>query len=287
MEAKAKPNPKGVFRKIYVCIWNDKKFCELTDRGKLVFLFILTHPGMTSLGAMRATMGGLASELGWTEKAFGEAFGEALAKGMVKHDDKAHFVSAPHFLNYNRPESPNVVKSWVKCLPFIPECQLKVQLLQDVKAFAEGLPEAFAEGFAIAFREAFPKGMPNQEQEQEQEQNIPPTPKGGDASPPEEDEEKIPETLDTPEFRLAWNDWIADKKDRKEKLTPRARKMQLERLGKFDVPTAIAMIQQSITNAWKGIFELKADRGGNGQGVHDPGEERDWTGTKLKDRFMA
>jgi hypothetical protein len=94
----------------------------------------------------------------------------------------------------------------------------------------------------------------------------PPTPKGGDVLPPE-DPEKIPEAIDTPEFRIAWNDWIADKKDRKERLTPRARKMQLERLGKFDAPTAIAMIQQSITNAWKGIFELKTDRGGNGQGV--------------------
>lgn len=145
------------YRKVDPRIWNDEKFRLLSDNAKLVFFFLLTHPHMTALGAMRASIPGLAAELGWIIEAFREAFGEALSKGMVKHDVKASFVWLPHFLRYNGPESPNVIKSWSASLDLLPECTQKHELLCAVKAFAEALPEAFA------------KSMPNQEQEQEQE----------------------------------------------------------------------------------------------------------------------
>ena len=150
----------GKYRKIDPRIWNDEKFRQLSDRGKLSFLLILTHPHMTSLGAMRSTPRGLAAELGWTEKAFREAFRETLAKGLVEYDESACFVGLPRFLKYNGPESPNVVKSWLSALDLIPECGLKVALMQRVKAFAEALPKAFAEALPKAFR----KSMANQEQ---------------------------------------------------------------------------------------------------------------------------
>jgi hypothetical protein len=53
------------YRKVDTRIWNDAQFCGLSDDGKLVFLLLLTHPNMTSLGAMRATLAGLAEEIGW------------------------------------------------------------------------------------------------------------------------------------------------------------------------------------------------------------------------------
>jgi len=54
---------------------------------------LLTHPHMTAVGAMRATIQGLAAEIGWSEKAFREAFGEGLKKGMVKVDFEASFLA--------------------------------------------------------------------------------------------------------------------------------------------------------------------------------------------------
>ena len=46
----------GKYRKVDPKIWNDEKFRELSDSAKLLFLFLLTHPHMTPLGAMRATV---------------------------------------------------------------------------------------------------------------------------------------------------------------------------------------------------------------------------------------
>jgi len=154
------------YRKVDPRIWNDEKFRRLSDQAKLLFFFLLTHPHMTALGAMRASIPGLAAELQWNLRAFAKGFREVLSKGLAKHDVEASFLWIPNFLKYNPPESPNVVKSWSLSADLLPECSLKEQLLQAVKDLTEGLGEAFGE----ALPKAFAKAMPNQEQEQEPEQ---------------------------------------------------------------------------------------------------------------------
>ena len=239
------------YRKIDVRIWNDAKFSTMSDNGKLAFLFVLTHPHMTSLGAMRATIPGMAAELGWKPEAFREAFREALTKGLAKHDEKASFVWLPNFLKYNAPESPNVVKSWEKSLELIPECDMYFELLQQVKAFTEALPKGFVE----ALPEDFRKSMPNPEPEQEQE--------------PEQEEKKkraslsieniiIPDALDFPEFIQAWGDWIRHRIEIRHPLKPTQAEKQLKHFAQWGVVRSIAAIEHTITMGWQGIREPDA-----------------------------
>lgn len=157
------------YRKVDPRIWNDEKFRALGDREKLVFFFLLTHPHMTALGAMRATLPGLAAELGWDFLAFREAFQQVMAKGMAKHDEKASLIWLPRFIKYNQPESPNVVKAWIGALDLLPECDLLTRVIACSSEFARTMNKGFAE----ALPEAFAKTMPIQEQEQEQEQLTP------------------------------------------------------------------------------------------------------------------
>lgn len=159
------------YRKIDTRIWNDEKFRSLSDDGKLVFFFLLTHPHMTSIGAMRATLPGLAAEIGWDVERLSEAFAEALAKGMAKHDPAASMIWLPKFIRYNEPESPNVLKAWAGALDLLPECDLTREAIQSVKDFAEGLSKGFREALPQAFRQPSrqPSLYPEQEQEQEQE----------------------------------------------------------------------------------------------------------------------
>ena len=151
------------YRKVDPRIWNDAKFRGLSDDGQLAFFLLLTHPHTTAVGALRSSIPGLAAEKGWDEKRFRKAFAEAFGKGMVKADERASLIWLPNFLKYNKPENPNVCKAWVAGLADLPECPLFFQLLQGVKAFIKGLPEAFQEAFA----EAFGKGMPILEPEPE------------------------------------------------------------------------------------------------------------------------
>jgi hypothetical protein len=59
------------------------------------------------------------------------------------------------------------------------------------------------------------------------------------------------------DFEKVWKEWEQFKKEKKQKLIPSTRDKQRAMLAKFDEATAIAMLEQSITNGWTGIFELK------------------------------
>ncbi len=167
------------YRKVDVQLWNDGKFSSLSDAGKLLFLFILTHPHMTAIGAMRATIPGIAAELGWGEKKmesilskdFRKTFerlsrddSEGIPDGgwaMLEMREKSCFVWLPKFLKYNQPESPNVVRGWVKSIDLLPECSLKVELIKQVIKYIDTLPKSFnkaGEGFRKA-SERLPKGF--------------------------------------------------------------------------------------------------------------------------------
>lgn len=169
------------YRKIDIRIWNDHKFNQLSDDGKLVFFQLLSHPNLLPTGAMRGSYAGLASDLKWQLDRYKAAFNEILSHGMVGFDEASLFVWLPNFVKYNKPESPNVIKSWASYMDYLPECSLKDVLLQKVKSIIDTMSIGYREAFA----EAFGKAMPNQEQEQEQkqEQEREITPASADAMP--------------------------------------------------------------------------------------------------------
>ena len=157
------------YRKVSVQMWNDKKFRELSDDGKLVFIFVLTHPHMSSIGGMRGTIEGLSAELKWTLKRFAEAFGEAISMDMIRCDKEACLIILPNFIKHNQPESPNVIKSWARAFDEMPESPLKFELFQCLMEASGTFTEPFSKAFESLCKD-IGKSMPNQEQEQEQEQ---------------------------------------------------------------------------------------------------------------------
>ena len=108
------------YRKVDPRIWNDAKFSSLSHEGQRLFLYVLTHPSMTSLGAFRATPDGLMAEIGINDEQCNEhcreqctehrlnTFDELLVKELVKYGEKSKTVFAPNFIKYNAPENANV-----------------------------------------------------------------------------------------------------------------------------------------------------------------------------------
>jgi hypothetical protein len=170
----------GRYRKIDTKIWNDENFQAFSDDSKLLFLFLLTHPHMTAIGAMRATLAGLAAELGWSLKRLRAAIQPLLSKGMVELNEQACYLALPKFLRYNEPEGPNsVTKAWPQALSLIPECPEKATLLTRCQTYLNGRSDAFRLAIGDAMGHAMPDGIsdakskpcPIQEQEPEQEPN--------------------------------------------------------------------------------------------------------------------
>ena len=241
----------GRYRKVEVKTWADGKFRELSPIppcGQGLWLWFLTGTRTTNIpGVVIGTDQVMAAELRWPVEAFREAFREAFAKGMAKGDWEAGLVWLPNASrpgdNRNKPESPNVIRSWRDTWDEIPECALKLEVWQQLKAFAEAFGKGFGEAFLEACRKPWvkPSGKPspNQEQEQEQEQNhSPPTPLTGGAGvgavPVRNGESRSPRdawrdvTECDPQAYQTWLEWRAEEHD---VVPPRVRIQDAKFLG--------------------------------------------------------
>lgn len=66
------------------------------------------------------------------------------------------------------------------------------------------------------------------------------------------------------EFKTVWGEWEQFRKELKKTVTPSTAKKQLKFLGGRPENEAIEIINQSITNGWTGLFDLKT----NGKAQH-------------------
>lgn len=193
------------YRKVEVRTWADDKFMALSPMppsGRGLWLFLMTGPHTSQVpGLFRAGRLAMAEELEWSPEQFDERFAELFEKGMAKADFKARIVWLPNALKHNPPENPNVVKSWRDEIDLLPDCPLKAEALEAIRAYLETRGDAFVYALFGDVRKAAnsgssnglpngsanrsSKGMPNQEQEQEQEQEEAKSSLRSDSSSPE------------------------------------------------------------------------------------------------------
>jgi hypothetical protein len=168
------------YRKIEVRTWSDESFRELSPlqpSGQALWFYLLTGPQTGPIpGLYRAGRAAMAEELEWPLDAFYDKFTELEARSMAKADWKARLVWLPNAIKHNKPESPNVVRSWRTELDLLPECALKREAIAHLRqaladmgpsylqAFAEALggaaPAPASKPFLEALPEAFPEGLP-------------------------------------------------------------------------------------------------------------------------------
>lgn len=163
------------YRNVHCLIWNDDKFPFSSDDCQLVWFHLSTTPLTGPIGIYKASLEGLAAEKRWPLKKYEKAFREGLGKGFWKYDEKHQIVLFPKFFKHNKPENPNVLRSWIKFYEEIPSSELKSESIQSLKDFAEGWGEAFAkvcQTLPITLPQTFPKQYQEQQQYQEQEKDI-------------------------------------------------------------------------------------------------------------------
>ena len=145
------------YRVISSQLWADGKFRSLSPlqpSGQAMWLYLLTRPRNHNIpGVVVATAEMLAAELGWPLRSLREAFAESFQKGMARVDSGAPNVPLiwlPRAPYHDPPQSPNVVRSWARYWPEVPECSLKNEIFGELKAFVKpyaSLREAFDKAF--------------------------------------------------------------------------------------------------------------------------------------------
>jgi hypothetical protein len=161
------------YRNVHCLIWNDDKFPFVSDDCQLLWFHLSTTPLTGPIGIYKAALEGLAAEKRWSLQRYRKAFAEGLDKGFWKYDERFHVVLFPKFFEYNKPENPNVLISWVKFYDEIPNSILKDESIQSLKAFAECWGKPFAK-VAERLGQTFPKQEQEQEQEQERDRELAP-----------------------------------------------------------------------------------------------------------------
>ncbi|MGH8789763.1 MAG: hypothetical protein ACREYA_32415 [Cupriavidus necator] len=151
------------YRKIFTKIWADEKFASLTPiapSGQALWIYLLTGPHTGPIpGLFTASQADLCARLDWPPEAFQKAFQEVIDYGMAKAFWRANFVYVPNAIKYAKPASPNVVKSWSQAWEDLPECDLKREAYEALKASIYALGEAYAKAFDTAIEKPSPKPL--------------------------------------------------------------------------------------------------------------------------------
>ncbi|MCP4545925.1 MAG: hypothetical protein GY835_05605 [bacterium] len=231
------------YRKVDCQVYGDEKYRRLSrpekPSGREIWIYLLTRPGYEIPGIQACGVFTLAEEMGFESlpEGFREAFREVIAEGLAEYDADARVILLPKAFKHNFPQSPNVLKGWVKFYERIPDSPLKLKWLMILKAFTDGLSKAFQEAFTKAFGKALPKGIPNysdsdsdSDSDKEREKSGAPAP---DLSP-----EDPPEAL-----KLAT--WIHDKLKRRSPQGP----------GLFipNIADGLSVIKAETRYSWKQI----------------------------------
>jgi hypothetical protein len=179
------------WRKVYTRVWGDDKFKALSGpppSGRYLWFYLLTGPHTGIIpGLYNITEAAISETLYWPLQGFRRALNEILALRMAKFDRKHGVLFIPHVIEYDPPANPNVIRGWKVCWDEMPECDLKREAYQVLKAHVAERGENFAHAFEECIEYPEPpnglsngsikhstNGLPNhsgnQEQEQEQEQ---------------------------------------------------------------------------------------------------------------------
>lgn len=132
-------------------LWNQTRFRSLSDRAKLAYFFVASHPHWTSLGALRATLPGLTAELGWKFRVGLAAFTELLQLGLLRYCDHAPLVWIRDFLLVNRPENVATLVAWRDVYQSLPECELRRHVADRVVELAASWGPEFQQALPAEF----------------------------------------------------------------------------------------------------------------------------------------
>lgn len=171
---------KRRYRRVLCRMHSDAKFQTLSrpqPNGQSLWIYLITGPHTTSVpGLFMAGEAQLSEALQWPVPGFRKAWSEIERLDMGRADWKARVVWLPNAIRHNAPENPNVVKGWSASLDEIPECDLKREAMEGLRAFVANLGEGFLKAFPKPFHHTLHVGLANQEQEQEQDQDSTPLP---------------------------------------------------------------------------------------------------------------
>ena len=146
------------YRTIAVRIWQDDKWRELSDDGRLVLYMLLTHRDTNRLGVFVGRAATLAVDWpgDWETDRMSRALDELVRADMLRVDVRRGIIWIRNFLKYHPPHNPNIVRSWIRDADDV-QGTLRTAVLDA----AESVVRELGSASLTAFRTAFPERVSN------------------------------------------------------------------------------------------------------------------------------
>lgn len=136
------------FGKVYSTFWTSETTRNLSDRARLLAVYLLSGPHTNMLGCFRLPDGYVIEDLRWNQQTVSKGFAELFRKGFATRDEGSKWVLVRRFLRWNPIENPNQGKSVARLFEQIPnELALKSELANILEQCGDKFPQTVLERF--------------------------------------------------------------------------------------------------------------------------------------------
>ncbi|MTI10204.1 hypothetical protein [Curvivirga aplysinae] len=163
------------YGKINTTIWQSKRFLSLADdKARLFYLYLHTSTHTNSIGCYRLQIGYAMADLGWAETEVLKAIDSLCKALLIEWNKDESILKIAKFLEKSPTTNKKHAIGAVKLALALPDCDLKANVIKDLKAdkYACDLDEL--KGLSIAYRNPIDTTEPEPEPEPETDSLVVP-----------------------------------------------------------------------------------------------------------------
>ncbi|MGI2030622.1 hypothetical protein, partial [Endozoicomonas acroporae] len=113
------------FGKVSGQFWISDDIQSLSDKAKLLALYLLTTGHGNLIGIFRMPKGYIAADLNWEEPSVERAIAELTASGFLLASDQCQYICIPQFMEHNPVDNITQIDARLKLLVKLPQILLE------------------------------------------------------------------------------------------------------------------------------------------------------------------
>lgn len=123
------------FCKVSPKVWRSLKFKKLSDRGRLLYLYLLTCPHANAVGCYSLPLAYVGADIGLDTPA--DVMAEVEAAGLVRYDDGEGIVFVENFMHFNPPTNASHAAMMLKLAQELKKTPFYKDLIESLQILCQ------------------------------------------------------------------------------------------------------------------------------------------------------
>ena len=161
------------FGKVETGFWQNRKVRKLSERGRLLMLYLYACPHGNSVGCFVLPLQYISADLQWDMETVSQTVSETVSKGFLKRDDDAELIRIVGWWEHNSIDNPKHATGALNAFARLPRAPLLFEAIRDflesggkhVAAISETVLERYPKLFRNTETETETETSPSREEE--------------------------------------------------------------------------------------------------------------------------